>query len=369
MPTIMEETVITERAEARKVVIREPNEIEIIKLAEQMGYCCVPLEQYKKEFVHSIKMRLRHQLGEDVYQNTAWDLNSFPRRAIEQLLPEEMKTEEKGVLTWNAKTPTTVASLLGELLTSQKVKGCAGVTRALKTKSETAVRVVASIMTLKITHCKVSGKDRLYFNMTYTLVDHSGTLHPPKDTKGREMELEPDLEHDIRATILTDIARLVTIGVPMSAAFIARLPGMTEADAEARAQELAAAPKWCLRQPRGPRKASSSSRRRGGRRRKLGAESSSDSSESEDESSEAESAGEEQETYAIDCILREVKEKGKRWWVVRWAGYDPAWETWRKPLYPGHDPGAPGGPVETWADWSDLKDTAALQEWQRRAEA
>ena len=46
-------------------------------------------------------------------------------------------------------------------------------------------------------------------------------------------------------------------------------------------------------------------------------------------------------------------------YLVRWAGYHPAWEAWRI-----H--GEIGSAVETWEPFRLVKDTEALDVWMRR---
>jgi hypothetical protein len=69
--------------------------------------------------------------------------------------------------------------------------------------------------------------------------------------------------------------------------------------------------------------------------------------------------------FEVGSIVKEAPgTRGvRRWFVVRWAGYDPTWEDWRKPLFPGHNPGRLGEPVETWAELADVAGTEALAAW------
>ena len=62
--------------------------------------------------------------------------------------------------------------------------------------------------------------------------------------------------------------------------------------------------------------------------------------------------------FEIECILKERRTLGKarRWYLVRWAGYEPSWEAWMI-----H--GKVGEPVETWEPATVVKNTEALATW------
>ena len=68
------------------------------------------------------------------------------------------------------------------------------------------------------------------------------------------------------------------------------------------------------------------------------------------------------DTYEVEQIVaeRKVSSKAKKHYLVRWAGYNPAWEVERIT-------GAPGDPIETWELPCSVRNTAALQEWRARS--
>ena len=63
-------------------------------------------------------------------------------------------------------------------------------------------------------------------------------------------------------------------------------------------------------------------------------------------------------TYIIDEILDERPSSGaaKTWYLVRWQGYDPSWESWRIT-------GEVGSPVETWEPLCHVRRTEAFLRW------
>lgn len=65
-------------------------------------------------------------------------------------------------------------------------------------------------------------------------------------------------------------------------------------------------------------------------------------------------------SYDIEAIVAEEPATKKNWerYLVRWAGYSPAWEAWR---IPGR--GVPGDAVETWEPLSAVKHTEAFERW------
>lgn len=71
------------------------------------------------------------------------------------------------------------------------------------------------------------------------------------------------------------------------------------------------------------------------------------------------------QTFEIDRIIAEEPPAKTHWrrYLVRWLGYEPAWESWR---IPGH--GSPGDPIETWEPHSVVKDTEALIVWKAAQE-
>lgn len=64
---------------------------------------------------------------------------------------------------------------------------------------------------------------------------------------------------------------------------------------------------------------------------------------------------------SIDAIVDEELPSARVWhrYLVRWKGYDPAWEAWR---IPGR--GSPGDPIESWEPATSLQGTAALERWE-----
>ena len=89
-------------------------------------------------------------------------------------------------MTWRATTSAQVRLMLGTLLTDLKGP-TAGVSRGLRTASESCIRVIATLIPpLEVSWVRVaSGLHRLYVNMIYVLSDEAGEMHFPKDANRR----------------------------------------------------------------------------------------------------------------------------------------------------------------------------------------
>ena len=63
--------------------------------------------------------------------------------------------------------------------------------------------------------------------------------------------------------------------------------------------------------------------------------------------------------YNIETILQEEPTAGaaKIWFLVRWEGYQPSWETWRIM-------GEVGTPLHTWEPLANVRHTEAYLSWQ-----
>ena len=65
-----------------------------------------------------------------------------------------------------------------------------------------------------------------------------------------------------------------------------------------------------------------------------------------------------QSRFEVEKIVEEAGAWGghKRWFLVQWKGYDPAWEPWRVS-------GAKGSPIATWEPLRRMSRTEALAAW------
>ena len=88
--------------------------------------------------------------GQNIYQNTSFNLPSFPRHAAQSLLPEALlQPQHQGSnnLCWLAtNVKEQVRELFGETLMKNKLGYTCGLSRGLCTQSKTCIRVLATIM-------------------------------------------------------------------------------------------------------------------------------------------------------------------------------------------------------------------------------
>ena len=319
-------------AAAKKKALLEKQR-SLFALAREMGFCLEKTCYYESELSSAVAKRLQTRRGQHIYQNTSFRLPGFPRHAAESMFPaallqaQEQSTNKS--LTWVATTVKEVRELFGELLMQHKQGFTTGLSRGLCTQSETCIRVLATIMPpVQISWSRMAcGLHRLYVNMIYLLCDENGDLHKPKDMNRREMTISPAQELAYRAMILQDAQAMEEAGMPLSPGFLRQMGKFVKAQAmEAQLDALAyppyeePQPEIRTRRVRAPRLA----------------------------------------RYEIDRIVEEKMHRRSAWFLVRWAGYQPAWEAWRV-----H--GAIGSPVETWEPFRMVKNTEALEAWQNRA--
>lgn len=128
--------------------LRELTEEEFLAIALQKGLVLTPISMYKKEFALSTASRLASRMGEKVYQVAAYDLPLFSRTAAEALFPSSLldPSSTEKTRTWKATTQFDAVTLLGSMLSEERVPLCAGLSRALKKKSEREIYAIATIV-------------------------------------------------------------------------------------------------------------------------------------------------------------------------------------------------------------------------------
>jgi len=304
--------------EVRALIGDETKKIALLKeLAEEFGVALVKMDSLSKQISGAIGSRLKAQSGMEIYQASSFTLDNFPLAAARKILPAETS---KGV--WDYSETATV-QMMGPLLERWN-PSMLGVTRALQTVSESVIRVVASLLGIKITRVLVAGTSKLKIDMMYVLADGTGEVHWPKDAERREIAVSATKEAEIRSQIATDVWRMGEEPklFMLSPEFLRnQLHDETRALlAEAyihnsQQQQAQAAP--------------------GSRPKKTGKRAA--------------------QTFEVQEILEEKRGK----YLVRWAGYHPSWEAYRIQ-------GEPGSQLETWEPRKEMLDTQALQQWQMR---
>ena len=263
---------------------QDPRILVLFSLAKELGFALEAESTWERVLARDITLKLSRRLGDFVMQSVAFSVRAFPQKLAERLFPscflttplEDLQVQE-AVRTWRFESEVEVCQVFGDILTlHSKTNEFAGITRALQTKSERVVRLVASIMGgMEISHGRQDGVPMLWVNYLYTLCTDTGELFKPKTPDRREIALEPWHESAIRQQILADMVLMGERGFPLSAAWWRQM-GMEERALEVEA-ELEA-----------PRRRSASWAERRGRVARV-----------------------QEPRYEIDCILREVRSTGK----------------------------------------------------------
>ena len=155
---------------------------QLFELAESLGYCLEKTSYFKQEFASSIARRLINRRGNFIYQATDLSIPGFSRHAAASMFapallmqPLADHVEEQQTVTWRATTSVQVRLMLGTLL--MDLKGpIAGVSRGLRTASESCIRVIATLISpLEVSWVRVaSGLHRLYVNMILSCQTRQG---------------------------------------------------------------------------------------------------------------------------------------------------------------------------------------------------
>ena len=162
---------------------------QLFELAESLGYCLEKTSYFKQEFASSIARRLINRRGNFIYQATDFSIPGFSCHAAASMFASALLmqpladlVEEQQTVTWRATTSAQVRLMLGTLLTDLKGP-TAGVSRGLRTASESCIRVIATLIPpLEVSWVRVaSGLHRLYVSMIYVLSDDAGEMHFSKD--------------------------------------------------------------------------------------------------------------------------------------------------------------------------------------------
>ena len=302
-------------------------ELELIDLASSLGYVVQLRDGLIVNLSQGIASRLRPRTGSNVYQMPAFSVPSFPRRLAEELFSGgPVMKDTPSCITWRWEAEEEwhhMHAMFSNLMATQGA-ACAGQSKGLQTESEFCVRVIATIITpVEISWVAMSrGVDMLYLNFAYTLIDHNGELHPPKDSTRREIELTDTLQTLIRQQALSDAMLMADQGAPMSPSFLRHMGRQQEAMiAAARLQQQESTVPL-------PQK---------GKRRAIKAP-----------------------EYEVAEVLDEKGTGANHSYLVRWAGYHPSWEAWRMADWEGQ----PGDPVDSWERVTqNLLQTEAARRW------
>lgn len=297
-------------------------------LADAYNYALLSKEKLLQELGQGIAKRVLKRRGWEVYQMLAFSLPYFPRMLLRETFPVSSVTEESEKrMCWVLKSAEEMSSVIPLLRRSSYT--CAGLTKVFQARSERVIRVVAKLMApFEIVHeVSSNGAEKCYLNGMYVLATEAGELHFPKDNQRRELQFPMAECRALLEEIKEDARQLGCGGSPLSPGWW-RLLGDEE---KAREMEQTMA---------------NPARQRRGRLRR----------ETRPRQPRVTS-----EAFEIDAIVSEkMIGKQKKFYLVRWSGYDVSWEPWRIS-------GQPWEPIESWEPAHRLVNTIALQAWRERA--
>lgn len=298
---------------------------KMIETARRLGYVCLKVKNVKAELGTAIGSRIMKRVGQNIHQMVTLSLPYFPLDLLKELIPLESMVKEGNETAWTLSTIDSLDKVMGPILSESRY--CfTGSTKAFQTKSQPAIRLLGKLIPdMEFAHvCSAGGQEKLFVNGMYILVTEHGEIHWPKDEAGRELLFSAEVEAELRRAVLKDVRAMGQAGRKLAAGFWRQLGEEAKATAveeEMRRWREARAPKQGRQKRSRPRKATSS-----------------------------------REEFEIERIVGE-KQVGKMlFYLVRWIGYDAAWEIYRSS-------GQVGEPIETWEPLSLVRDTLALQEW------
>lgn len=295
--------------------------------ADDIGYCLVPKDMYIAELKMAILPKLIARNMSNLSQSTTVTFQCFPWKVVWEIFPASLRVPEEDTYPahtaiFKATTMDECQLVMGDLM---ETATSSGLTRSLKTISEKYCRRVAIVVpSTKWTYSRSeAGTTTLHGNLMYALMTDSGDICWPKDSSNSEIYFTAEEENSIRSKVRGDVKRIIEKGVqPMSDDFYL----------------------MCGLSP--PER---------GRKKKV-------SNSTRTTQSPAKSPKAKVQKFDVDAILEERPSNGKavKWYRVRWAGYSPSWETWRRW-------GTPGSPLETWEPLCHVKGTEALAAWELAA--
>lgn len=305
----------------------DPTVLALFALARQCGYVLKPTESYKMELSLALCRTMINRGGQFVYQAAALSM-PFQKEAAELIFRMDALIVDRtdSYITWRATNVLELRGLLGDILPMCKMNGM-GISRALKTASERASRVVATLAPpMEISWVKSElGLEKIFLNIQYVLFTEAGDIHWPKSTDRAEISFSEEEEKDLRVAVLQDVNMLSTGTCPLAPRFWRQLGQEDKAQEMeqllAQSQVAASRQKKTTPTPPPPRE------------------------------------------FPIAEILEERRAAGKAksWFLVRWEGYEEDWENWRI-----H--GEVGSAVETWEPLCNVRKTQAYLRWQEAAE-
>ena len=303
----------------------------LLNYAKQLGVTLVWDKDMEMSIARALLCKMTNRVGWSIFQTVAVQCNNVPHNLWDRLLPARcITTDSQSSTTWNLNRLEDLTESLGRLPLAESGYNCKGLSRALRTESETCCRVIATMMPMfEVSATRSNHQVKSFINGQFVLTDHLLCTHWPKDEDRREIIVHPLLRLAMEKKIREDLNSMADEpGVfHLSDHFYMSL----DRDKPPPPPSPAPKPSKGISTPKVPKPLKTCL---ASKMHPLGG-----------------------------YIVREEVTAGRagKWYLVRWRGYNPLWEPWRI-----H--GEVGSPVETWEPRCNLSRSDELENWECRSE-
>ena len=189
----------------------------------QHGFCVQELGKARRELLHELQARMLYRTKENVYQAPTCTIPLFGRSLAEAFfhgLPRAV--DKKEVVTWEIHDPDLLAPLLHPFTEAHAY--CFGQSKAMGgTKLNQFVNVISTLFTLVASSVCRGGRDILYLNALYVLMNDAGEIDYPKTKDKKPLTMDWEDEQRIRTIIQRDLVAMAEADLCLSSRFLRML--------------------------------------------------------------------------------------------------------------------------------------------------
>ena len=187
------------------------------------GQCAQELSKSRRELIHELQARMVFRTSENVYQAPACTIPLFGRShavAFFANLPRQVDTKE--VVTWDVSDPDLIAPLLTPFTDAHA--NCIGQSKAMGcTKLNPFVNVVSTLFNMVASSVCRGGRDLMYVNALYILMNDVGEIDYPKTKEKRPIAMSWEDEQRLRTIVQRDLESMAQADFALSSAFLRML--------------------------------------------------------------------------------------------------------------------------------------------------
>ena len=132
----------------RSIVTAHARKIKAMhELAFELGFFCIPATDFQTDLASKIAAHMKNRSGRVVYQSAAFSMDGFPLELARQVfaMATMSQTTPPGTTTWTVQTMAQVQLVFGSIFEDNHAF-CAGASKAIQTKSQPVVRLLATIL-------------------------------------------------------------------------------------------------------------------------------------------------------------------------------------------------------------------------------